>query len=488
MPQPYELAAHEIRDALRAGQISVLEVTRSCLERIEAVDSRVMAYVDVWQDRALEQAQEIDDRLKRGEEVGPLAGIPVGLKDVLCTKYGHTTCCSKILEGYRSPFDATVVEKMAAAGAVFLGKLNMDEFAMGSSTENSSVQVTHNPWNLKCVPGGSSGGSAAAVAADECALSLGSDTGGSIRQPAALCGCVGMKPTYGRVSRYGLVAFASSLDQIGPLTKDVEDLATVMNVICGKDPRDTTSADLPVPDFTKSLREEVSDITIGLPREYFAEALDTEIREQIEAAAAVLEGQGAKVVEVALPHTEYAVATYYVICTAEASANLARFDGVRYGRRSPDAKDTKSMYFNSRTEGFGPEVQRRIMLGTYVLSSGYYDAYYLKAQKARSLIRRDFLEAFQQCDVILAPTSPTPAFEIGEKVSDPLQMYLSDIYTISANLAAIPGLSMPCGLTKSGLPVGLQILGKPFDEETVIRVAYTCEKKSNTDMGKPPLK
>jgi len=483
----YAQTAHAIRDAIRAGETTAVEVAQSFLARIEAVDPKVLAYVDVWKDTALSRAEEVDRRLAQGDEVGPLAGVPVGLKDLLCTREGFTTCCSKILEGYRSPFDATVVERMAAAGAVFLGKLNMDEFAMGSSTENSAIQLTHNPWNLKCVPGGSSGGSAAAVAADACALSLGSDTGGSIRLPAAFCGCIGMKPTYGRVSRFGLVAFASSLDQIGPLTKDVEDLALSLNIIAGRDPRDSTSADVAVPDFTRSLVADVSDITIGLPKEYYTDALNREMREKVEAAVKVLESQGAKVIEVSLPHTDYAIAVYYIICTAEASANLARFDGVRYGHRSKDAGNVQDLYRNTKTEGFGPEVQRRIMLGTYVLSSGYYDAYYLKAQKVRSLIRQDFLNAFKQCDVILAPTAPTPAFEIGAKTSDPLTMYLTDIYTNSVNLATIPALSIPCGLTQEGLPAGLQIMGKPFDEETLIRVAHTYEKNRGFEMEKPVI-
>lgn len=488
----YALTAHEIRDAVRDKRVSAAEVTRACLDRIDRIDPQVRAYIDVWRDNALKQAASIDARLAKGDAVGPLAGVPVGIKDVLCTRQGFTTCCSKILgagtpQGYRSPFDATVIERIEAAGAVFLGKLNMDEFAMGSSTENSAVQVTHNPWNLQCVPGGSSGGSAAAVAADECAFSLGSDTGGSIRQPAALCGCVGLKPTYGRVSRYGLVAFASSLDQIGPFTKDVADLALVMNVISGRDPKDSTSAALEVPDYTSFLKTDVKDITVGLPKEYFTDALNKEMGEKIMAAVKTLKKQGAKVVDVSLPHTDYAIACYYIICTAEASANLARFDGVRYGFRAPEARDVKDMYCMSKTQAFGPEVRRRIMLGTYVLSSGYYDAYYLKAQKVRSLIKRDFLNAFEKCDVIMGPTSPTPAFAIGEKTSDPLEMYLSDIYTISINLATIPALSIPCGLTERGLPAGLQIMGKPFDEPTMIRVAYTYEKTRGFDMGKAPI-
>ena len=482
---PCELTAHEIRDAIRKGDLTSVTAAESCLERIAAVDSKVRAYVDVWADHALDQAESIDKRIKNGEEVGPLAGVPVGLKDVLCTEHGFTTCCSKILQGYRSPFDATVVKRLAQAGAVFLGKLNMDEFAMGSSTENSAIQVTCNPWNLDHVPGGSSGGSAAAVVADECALSFGSDTGGSIRQPAACCGCIGMKPTYGRVSRFGLVAFASSLDQIGPFSKDVEDCALALNVICGHDPNDSTSIDTEVPDFTGTLEAGVSGLRLGLPSEYFTDALGAEMREKIETAIQVLEDQGAGIVEVSLPHTEYAIAVYYVICTAEASANLARFDGVRYGHRASGVTGVEALYHQTKSQGYGPEVQRRILLGTYALSSGYYDAYYLKAQKVRSLIRKDFQEAFAQCDAILTPTSPTPAFKIGERTADPLEMYLSDIYTISVNLAGLPGISVPCGLTDSGLPAALQVIGKPFDEATVLRTAYAYEQNRGFDMGKP---
>lgn len=483
----FRLTAHAIRDAIRSGEASAVEVTESFLARIDHVDSKVHAFVDVWRDSARERAREIDRRLAAGAPVGPLAGVPISLKDVLCTRQGCTTCCSRILQGYRSPFDATVVERLAEAGAVFLGKTNMDEFAMGSSTENSAVQVTCNPWKLNYVPGGSSGGSAASVAADEAACSLGSDTGGSIRQPAACCGCVGLKPTYGRVSRYGLVAFASSLDQIGPFTKDVEDCALMLNVICGQDHRDSTSANVPVPDFREALTGDIRGVRVGMPREYFTEALGGEVREKVEDAIKTLEQLGARVVEVTLPHTEYAIAVYYIICTAEASANLARFDGVRYGYRSPRTGDMREMYHLSRSEGFGPEVGRRIILGTYVLSSGYYDAYYLKAQKVRSLIREDFMNAFRDCDVIVTPTSPTPAFRIGEKTADPLEMYLSDIYTISVNLAAIPGLSLPCGLTRDGLPVGLQLLGRHFDEATLLRVADAYEKNRGFEMGRPSL-
>jgi aspartyl-tRNA(Asn)/glutamyl-tRNA(Gln) amidotransferase subunit A len=481
----YEKTAREIRDAVRSGGISALEVAESCLQRIDAVDGRLKAFVDVWHEAARAQAKAVDGKIAKGEDPGPLAGVPVGLKDVLCTKEGTTTCGSKILKGYRSPFDATAVERLAHAGAVFVGKLNMDEFAMGSSTENSSIQTTRNPWNLDCVPGGSSGGSAAAVAGHECAVTLGSDTGGSIRQPASCCGCVGLKPTYGRVSRYGLVAFASSLDQIGPFTKNVEDCALVMNALFGHDLRDSTSADVPVPDFTRNLESGVSGMKLGLPKEYFTDALGGEVREKIESAIKVLEGLGAEIVEVSLPHTDYAVATYYIICTAEASANLARFDGVRYGYRASGVSNVDELYRKTKSEGYGPEVRRRIMLGTYVLSSGYYDAYYLKAQKVRSLITRDFLNAFERCDAILTPTAPTPAFRIGEKTSDPLEMYLSDIYTISVNLAGIPGLSLPCGLTSSGLPAGLQIITRHFDEETLLRVAYAYEQNRGFELGMP---
>ncbi|MCP4641083.1 MAG: Asp-tRNA(Asn)/Glu-tRNA(Gln) amidotransferase subunit GatA [bacterium] len=482
----HSLTAHEIRDAVSGGQCSATEAAEASLTRIEAVDGQVQAYVDVWRDHALERAAAVDAKIAAGEKAGPLAGVPIALKDVLCTKAGQTTCCSKMLAGYQSPFDATVVERMIDAGAVFVGKTNMDEFAMGSSTENSSVQQTRNPWNLDHVPGGSSGGSAAAVAADECAISLGSDTGGSIRQPASCCGCVGMKPTYGRVSRYGLVAFASSLDQIGPFTKDIEDCALILNVLCGRDARDSTSADMAVPDFTQALKADPAGLRIGLPKEYFTDALGAEIRQKVEAAVASLERSGAEIVEVSLPHTEYAVAVYYIICTAEASANLARFDGVRYGARADGVSDIREMYHQTKSAGFGPEVQRRILLGTYVLSSGYYDAYYLKAQKVRSLIRKDFLDAFKKCDVIMGPTAPTPAFRMGEKTADPLEMYLSDIYTISVNLAGIPALSMPCGLTESGLPVGLQIMGKPFDEETILHAAYAYEQERGA-LGRPAI-
>lgn len=487
MTKWYEKTAFEIRESVTSGAVGAVEVTQSYLDRIEAVDGKVGAFTQVWRDQALAQAASIDAKIAAGEPVGAMAGVPVSLKELICTTEGFTTCSSRILQGFRSPYNATVTEKLLAADAVLLGKVNMDEFAMGSSTENSAIQKTSNPWNLDCVPGGSSGGSAASVASDTCAMSFGSDTGGSIRQPAAFCGCVGLKPTYGRVSRYGLVAFASSLDQIGPLTKDVTDTALAMNVICGKDAHDATSADLPVEDFLSGLQGGVKGLRIGLPKEFFIDALGSEVRSLVEASAAVLRAQGAEVVEVSLPHSEYAVTVYYIVAPAEASANLARFDGVRYGFRHPAASNVSEMYVKTKTEGFGPEVQRRIMLGTYVLSSGYYDAYYLKAQKVRRLITQDFDEAFKQCDVILTPTAPTPAFKRGEKSKDPLEMYLNDIFTISTNLAGVPALSMPCGLSASGLPVGVQLIGKAFDEATLLRAAYCYEQNAGLDFGKAAI-
>ncbi|OQB36676.1 MAG: Glutamyl-tRNA(Gln) amidotransferase subunit A [Candidatus Hydrogenedentes bacterium ADurb.Bin179] len=480
-------SAREIRDAVQSGAVSALDVTEAYLRRIDAVEDKLDAYTQRWNDTARSMATKVDEKVRRGETAGPLAGVPVALKELLCTRTGKTTCASKMLENFRSPYDATVVMRLEEADAVFLGKVNMDEFAMGSSTENSAIKPTRNPWNLRCVPGGSSGGSAAAVSAGECALSLGSDTGGSIRQPACLCGCVGIKPTYGRVSRYGLVAFASSLDQIGPLTRTVEDAALTLNVICGRDAMDATSADLPVPDFTAALTGDIRGLRIGLPKEYFTDALSDQMREKIEAAIEVYRAHGATIVDVSLPCSEYAIAVYYIICTAEASANLARFDGVRYGFRHPEAKTMQDMYVLSKSAAFGPEVRRRIMLGTYVLSSGYYDAYYLKAQKVRRLIKKDFDAAFEQCDVIAGPTSPTPSFEFGAKSDNPLEMYLSDIYTISVNLATLPGMSVPCGLTKGGLPVGLQLMARPFEEETLLRAAHFYEQNRGFDMGRPPV-
>ena len=482
----FRCTAHALHDRLRAGDVTAEAITQSVLDRIGVVDSQVHAYLTVTKEQALEQAGAVDSRLKAGETLPPLAGIPVGIKDLMCTKGIPTTCASRILGGFVPPYDATVIEKLHRQHAVMMGKLNMDEFAMGSSTENSSVVTTSNPWDLKRIPGGSSGGSAAAIAAGEAICTLGSDTGGSIRQPAALCGVVGMKPTYGRVSRYGLVAFASSLDQIGPLTKDVTDCAWMLNAICGHDRMDSTSADIPVPDFTESLIQDVQDVRIGVPKEYFIDGMEADVESRVRGAIAQLESLGATIVPISLPHTEYAVATYYIIAPAEASANLARYDGVRYGFRAGEATDLVDMYKKTRSQGFGTEVKRRIMLGTYALSSGFYDAYYLKAQKVRTLIKQDFDEAFEQVDVVMAPTAPTGAFKAGEKVDDPLQMYLSDIFTISCNLAGLPGVSIPCGLTSEILPVGLQIIGKPFDEGTILRVAYTYEQNTDHHQQLPP--
>lgn len=456
------------------------------MERIEEVDDSVKAYVTLTKEKALQQADKVDKSLASGETLGPLAGIPMGFKDNICTKGIKTTCSSKILENFVPPYNATVVERLEEAGAICLGKLNMDEFAMGSSNENSAFFPTRNPWDLDRVPGGSSGGAVAAVAADEAIYTLGSDTGGSIRQPASFCGVVGLKPTYGLVSRFGLVAFASSLDQIGPITKDVTDCALVLQAIAGHDPYDSTSANLPVPDYRQALVPDIKGLRLGIPREYFGEGLDAEVKEAVNQAISKLEELGACCEEVSLPHTEYALPAYYLIAPAEASSNLARYDGVKYGYRTEEAKDTVSMYMKTRREGFGPEVKRRIMLGTYALSSGYYDAYYLKALKVRTLIKRDFDRAFEKYDALIAPTSPTVAFKIGEKANDPLAMYLSDICTIPVNMAGLPAISIPCGFSQ-GLPVGLQIIGKPFDEVTILRVAYTFEQNTDYHRAKPAL-
>ena len=482
----HELTIHELAALLARGETTSLDATRAVFERIEAVEPKVRSYLTLTRDLAEEQARAADERIRRGERVTPLTGVPLGLKDVLCTQGVRTTCASKILHNFVPTYDATVVARLREAGAVFCGKLNMDEFAMGSSTENSRFQVTRNPWDLERIPGGSSGGSAAAVAAGECFGSLGSDTGGSIRQPAAMCGVVGMKPTYGRVSRYGLVAFASSLDQIGPFAKDVRDLALLLNAICGYDPRDSTSVPVATPDYTAALGRDVRGLKIGVPREYFIEGMEAEVAAAVRSAIDKLAGLGCEIVEVSLPHTEYAVAVYYVVATAEASSNLARYDGVKYGYRE-GASDLLQMYARTRSEGFGSEVKRRIMLGTYALSAGYYDAYYKKAGQVRTLIMRDFKEAFETCDVIATPVTPTAAFKIGEKVADPLQMYLSDIFTISTNLAGIPGLSLPCGLTSAGLPVGVQLLGRHFGEEAILQVAHALEGALGLANLKPPL-
>jgi aspartyl-tRNA(Asn)/glutamyl-tRNA(Gln) amidotransferase subunit A len=481
------LTIHELQGLLRRREVTAMQVLMAFLKRIAQVEGKIQAYMTVTGLEALRMASRLDRRRQGGEDIGPLAGIPLAIKDVICTQDIPTTCCSKILNGFIPPYDATVMKRLGAAGVVLLGKTNMDEFAMGSSTENSGYKVTRNPWDLDRVPGGSSGGSAAAVAADLCAGALGSDTGGSIRQPAAFCGIVGVKPTYGRVSRYGLVAFASSLDQIGPMTKDVRDAAILLGVIAGHDACDSTSVEMPVPDYAAQLGREVTGLRIGIPKEYFIEGMDPEVEAAIRAAINTLESLGAKAESISLPHTEYATATYYLVATAEASSNLARYDAVKYGFRAREVNDLLSMYMKSRQNGFGAEVKRRIMLGTYALSAGYYDAYYLKALKVRTLIRKDFEDAFKRCEVILTPTAPTPAFRLGEKTEDPLTMYLSDIFTISANLAGVPGICLPCGFTQAGLPIGLQLLGKPFDEATLLQVAFAYEQATDWHKRKPPL-
>jgi aspartyl-tRNA(Asn)/glutamyl-tRNA(Gln) amidotransferase subunit A len=449
---------------------------RSIIARCDEVEPKIAAFLHRNADDALAQAKASDERRAAGKSLGPLDGVVIGMKDVISVKGQPLTCASKILENYISPYDAHVVEKLKAAGAILWGRLNMDEFAMGSSCENSAYQKTHNPWDLSRTPGGSSGGSAAAVASGECDAALGSDTGGSIRQPAACCGIVGMKPTYGLVSRYGLAAFASSLDQIGPMGRSVADCAALLNVIAGHDSRDSTSLNVDVPDYTAALTEPDRPLTIGLPKEYYTDGLDPEIRASLDAAAKFYESRGCTLKEVTLPHTSYAIPVYYIIAPAEASSNLARYDGVRYTKRSAKATSTYEVYTLSRGEGFGPEVKRRILLGSYALSSGYYDAYYVRAQKVRTLIRNDFLKAFEDVDVILTPTTPHPPFKLGEKTDDPLAMYLEDIFTISVNLASLPGISLPCGFTKSNLPIGMQLIGKPLDEAGLLKTAWMFEK------------
>ena len=483
----HSLTIHQLHDLLVKKEVSSREVTEALYRRIHAVDGKIRAYLLLTEEEALRQADRVDGKIARGEQIGDLAGVPLGLKDILCTKGIETTCASRILKGYIPFYDATVIQRLKQRDGVFLGKLNMDEFAMGSSTENSGFQITRNPWDLDRIPGGSSGGSAAAVAADECVAALGTDTGGSIRQPAACCGVVGLKPTYGRVSRYGLVAFASSLDQIGPITKDVEDCAIMMNAISGYDPRDTTSVNVEAPDYRQSLKKDVKGIRIGIPEEYFIEGIDPEVERSVRDAIDSFKKWGAEIQTISLPHTEYAVAIYYIIATAEASSNLARYDGVKYGFRSKGYRDLMEMYTQTRAKGFGKEVKRRIILGTYVLSAGYYEAYYRKASQVRTLMRKDFEEAFKKVDVILAPTAPTPAFRIGEKTEDPLQMYLSDIHTIPVNLAGIPAISIPCGFSREGLPIGLQIMGKHFDEGMLLRVAYTFEQNTDFHLKKPSV-
>lgn len=481
----YKLTAHELHDKLVKKEISSVELTENVYSRIDEVEDKVQAYVTLDKENALAQAAKVDTKIAAGEEIAPLAGIPGAIKDNICTKGLLTTCSSKMLANVVPIYDAHVIKNLRADDAVFTGKTNMDEFAMGSTTETSYFHKTYNPWNLERVPGGSSGGSAAAIAAGEAIWSLGSDTGGSIRQPAAFNGCVGIKPTYGRVSRYGCVAFASSLDQIGPITRDVTDAATVLNCICGKDEHDSTSLPVDVPDFTKALRADVKGLRIGLPKEYYGEGVDAKVKAEIEKAVKKYEELGAEIVDVSLPHTEYAVITYYIIAPAEASANLARYDGVRYGFRAANATSAPEMTRLSRTEGFGPEVRRRIMLGTYVLSSGYYDAYYKKAMQVRTLIRRDFNEAFEKCDVLLTPTSPVVAYPVDGKM-DPLSIYMLDVTTIPVNMAGLPGISIPCGFA-DGMPVGMQLIGKVLDEETVLRAAYTFEQATDFHKAMAPL-
>jgi len=482
----HELTALELSERIRSRDVSSAEATAELFDWIEKTDHQIGAYLTTDRDRALKRAGEIDDALARGQDAGRLAGVPVAVKDNMCTTDFPTTCASRILENFTPPYDAHVVECLRCEGAVIIGKTNMDEFAMGSSNENSAFGPVHNPWDHCRIPGGSSGGSAAAVAADMAHLALGSDTGGSIRQPASLCGVVGMKPTYGRVSRYGLVAFASSLDQIGPLTKDVRDAALLMEVIANHDSRDSTSVNRPGEPYLELAEGALEPLRVGVPKEYFGEGLAPEVRAAVENATKVIERLGASRVDISLPHTAYAVSVYYIIAPAEASSNLARYDGVHYGRRATDAGDIISLFSRSRAEGFGPEVQRRILLGTYVLSSGYYDAYYLKAARVRRLIKRDFDAAFEKVDCILCPTSPVPAFTIGERTENPLEMYLADIFTISANLAGIPGISVPCGFTASGLPIGLQILGRAFDEARVLRLARAYERETSWRTRRPP--
>jgi aspartyl-tRNA(Asn)/glutamyl-tRNA(Gln) amidotransferase subunit A len=482
------MSLYEIKRAILAGELTSTEAVTDVLSRIEALDPTVGAFLSVDREKALAAAGEADRARRSGSggHLGIMHGVPVALKDNMVAAGTVSSCGSKILEGWKSPYDATVTQLFKAAGAVIVGKTNMDEFAMGSSNENSAYKVCKNPWDLSRAPGGSSGGSAAAVSAMMVPGALGSDTGGSIRQPASFCGVVGLKPTYGRVSRYGLVAFASSLDQIGPFARDVRDCAILLETISGYDPRDSTSVPTPVPDFMSAIGRDVKGLKIGVPPEFFGAGCSGDVAAAVKKAASVLEGLGCTLVEVSLPHVDYGIAAYYILATAEASANLARFDGVRYGLRVKDGGDLSGMYGRTRAAGFGPEVKRRIMLGTYVLSSGYYDAYYLKAQKARTLISRDFSHAFSKADLILGPTSPTAAFKLGEMVDDPLAMYMADVYTVACNLAGLPGMSLPCGYTAGGLPIGLQLQGRPFDEETVLRAAYAYEQTALWDM-RPPL-
>jgi len=472
-----DLTVHELRDKLKSKELTITQINKAYVDRIIEKEPEVKAFVTTLTDKALEQAKQIEDKVESGEITSEFAGIPVGIKDNICTKGVRTTCSSKMLENFIAPYDATVTEKLNEQKLINLGKLNMDEFAMGAATEYSAFKKTCNPWNLNKVPGGSSGGSAAAVAAGMVPWALGSDTGGSIRQPASFCGVVGLKPTYGLVSRYGIVAFASSLDQIGPITKDVEDSAILLNMIAGHDEKDTTSINAEKKDYTKALKNDVKGLRIGIPKEYFGEGINSEVKEALEKAIEEYKAMGATVEECSLPIADYALATYYIIACAEASSNLGRFDGIRYGYRTPNYESLKDIFVNSRTEGFGEEVKRRIILGTYVLSSGYYDAYYKKAQQVRTLVKKEFDKLFEKYDVLITPTSPTVAFDIGARSNNPLEMYLADICTVSVNIAGLPGISIPCGVSQCGMPIGLQIIGKQFSEETILNAAYTYEQK-----------
>ncbi|HFQ80762.1 MAG TPA: Asp-tRNA(Asn)/Glu-tRNA(Gln) amidotransferase subunit GatA [Desulfobacterales bacterium] len=482
----FEQTIHQLRELLDRGEISAVELTKNILARMDAVEGRITAYITETRDEALAQAARADEMLAAGSGAA-LTGIPLAIKDVLCTKGVRTTCGSKILESFVPPYDAAVISRIKAEGAVLLGKVSMDEFAMGSSNETCPYCVPHNPWNTAHICGGSSGGSAAAVAAGEAVASLGSDTGGSVRQPASHCGVVGLKPTYGRVSRFGLLAFASSLDQVGPLTRDVRDSALMLNVIAGYDPRDSTSIRQAVPDYTLALRDGLQGVKIGIPSEYFASGLAPEVEEAVNKGIKLLTEAGAEAVEVSLPHTEYGVAAYYIIAPAEASSNLARYDGVKYGYRDMDAESLAEMYMNSRSQGFGPEVKRRILIGTYALSSGYYDAYYKKASQVRTLIMDDYRRAFAECDLLVSPVTPAPAWELGARMDDPLSMYLSDVLTICTNLAGLPGISVPCGFSPAGLPIGFQIQAPHFQEERLFRAAYNLEQRAGVVERRPEI-
>ena len=484
---PHELSALETRDKIAAGDITAVQAAAAAFDRIRSLEPKLHCYNSLLEENAMDSAAAIDRLRAAGKPLGLLAGVPIALKDNLCTTFGATTCSSRMLQDFRAPYNATVIEKLSAAGAVFLGKTNLDEFAMGSSTENSTFGPTRNPWNTDRVPGGSSGGSAAATAARLCAASLGSDTGGSIRQPASLCGIVGLKPTYGLVSRYGLVAFASSLDQIGPMTRTVSDAALLLQVLAGHDPLDSTSWPAEPQNYLDGLEKPLESVRIGLPEEFFGSGTDGQVLAAVNAAIEFYKSQGAEIVPVKLPHTKYGIAAYYVIAPAEASSNLARYDGVHYGHRTASAGDIYELYAASRAEGFGPEVQRRIMLGTYALSSGYYDAYYVRALKIRTLIKRDFDDAFKQCDFIACPTSPTTAFEIGSKSGDPLQMYLCDVFTVTCNIAGIPGMNIPCGFSSDRLPIGLQLFGPVFSEARMLRLARQYEKHHPWHTQTPPV-